>query len=93
MASKQTYPCFQCRKAGHEVMVFLDGKDEQGRTKYLNEDGARHTHVGSSHSSQQQRQQRQQQQVQPTIADILVQIKLLSQKVDKLLEASNDFEQ
>jgi hypothetical protein len=53
MASKQTYPCFACRKAGHEVQVFLDGKDEQGRTKYLNEDGTKHTHLGSSSSQQQ----------------------------------------
>lgn len=44
MASKQTYPCFACRKAGHEVPVYLDGKDEQGRTKYLNEDGTKHAH-------------------------------------------------
>lgn len=62
MASKQTYPCFACRKAGHEVQVFLDGKDEQGRTKYLNEDGTRHTHLGSS--SQQQQQQQPQQHTQ-----------------------------
>ena len=35
----KTCPCFSCEKAGHEVYVFLDGKDEQGKTKYLNEDG------------------------------------------------------
>ena len=50
MASKQSYPCFACRKAGHEVHVFLDGNDDQGHTKCLNEDGARHTHLGSSAS-------------------------------------------
>ena len=44
MASKQTYPCFACRKAGYEIPVYLDGKDEQGRTKYLNEDGTKHIH-------------------------------------------------
>ena len=44
VASKQTYPCFACRKAGYEVLVYLDGKDEQGRTKYLNEDGTKHFH-------------------------------------------------
>jgi hypothetical protein len=26
------------------VQVFLDGKDEEGRTKYLNEDGTKHIH-------------------------------------------------
>lgn len=44
MASKQTYPCFACRKAGYEIPVYLDGKDEQGHTKYLNEDGTKHVH-------------------------------------------------
>ena len=57
MASRKTYPCFVCQKAGHdEVLVFLDGKDEQGRTKYLNEDGTRHTHLGSQQQTQQQQQ-------------------------------------
>jgi hypothetical protein len=46
-ASKQTYPCFACRKAGYEIPVYLDGKDEQGRTKYLNEDGTKHFHKTS----------------------------------------------
>jgi hypothetical protein len=45
MASKQTYPCFACRKAGYEIPVYLDGKDpETGKTKYLNEDGTKHVH-------------------------------------------------
>jgi hypothetical protein len=44
MASKQMYPCFACRKAGYEIPVYLDGKDEQGRTKYLNEDRTNHVH-------------------------------------------------
>jgi hypothetical protein len=42
--SRKSYPCYACQRAGHEVQVFLDGKDEQGRTKYLNEDGTRHIH-------------------------------------------------
>ena len=58
MASRKTYPCFACQKAGHdEVQVLLDGKDEQGRTKYLNEDGTRHTHLGSGRPQQQQQQE------------------------------------
>jgi hypothetical protein len=45
MASKSTYPCFACRKAGYEIPVYLDGKDpETGKTKYLNEDGSKHEH-------------------------------------------------
>jgi hypothetical protein len=44
----------KCLKAGHEVQVFLDGKDEQGRTKYLNEDDTKHSHFGSDNPQQQQ---------------------------------------
>jgi hypothetical protein len=82
VASKQTYPCFACRKAGHEVMVFLDGKDEQGRTKYMNEDGTKHTHLGSS---QQQAQQQQQSLKSTNDVDLVLEIKLLHQKVDRIL--------
>ena len=59
MASRKTYTCFVCQKAGHEVQVFLDGKDEQGHTKYLNEDMAKHTHLGTSSSNLQQPPQQQ----------------------------------
>lgn len=88
MASKQTYPCFACRKAGHEVQVFLDGKEEQGRTKYLNEDGTRHTHLGSSSQQQQQQQPQQHTQrplKQPQDVDLVLEVKLLHQKLDKVL--------
>jgi hypothetical protein len=44
MASKQTYPCFACRKAGFKAPVLLDGNDDQGKTKYLNEDGTKRIH-------------------------------------------------
>jgi hypothetical protein len=44
MASKQTYPCFACRKVGFEVPVLLGGNDDQDKTKYLNEDGTKHIH-------------------------------------------------
>ncbi len=56
MASKQLYPCFACRKAGYEIPVYLDGKDEQGHTKYLNEDGTRHIHKVQVTQAQQQAQ-------------------------------------
>ena len=69
MASRKSYPCFACQKAGYDdVMVLLDGKDEQGRTKYLNEDGTKHTHLGSSSQQPQAQPQPQQQgQVYTTI--------------------------
>jgi hypothetical protein len=58
-ASRRTYTCFVCQKAGHEVQVYLDGKDEQGRTKYLNEYGTKHTHLGSNSSQSQSQSQPQ----------------------------------
>lgn len=89
MASKITYPCFQCRKSGHDVQVFLDGKDEQGHTKYLNEDMTRHTHLGSSSSNLEQ--QHEQQVV--TISDLALQVKLtqqtLERKMDSIIELLN----
>jgi hypothetical protein len=58
MASRRTYECFQCRDKGFpNVQVFLDGKDDQGKTKYLESDGqTRHIHQGSSAPTQLQQQ-------------------------------------
>ena len=39
MASPRTYECFVCKRNGIDNdQVYLDGKDGEGRTKYLNED-------------------------------------------------------
>jgi hypothetical protein len=81
MTSKQTYPCFACRKAGFEVQVFLDGKDEQGRTKYLNEDGTSHFHQGSSQTQQQEQSQPQQQSKD----EIMPLLKTMNAKLDRLI--------
>jgi hypothetical protein len=53
MASKQLYPCFSCRRVGYEIPVYLDGKDAEGRTKYLNEDGTKHIHKTKQELPQQ----------------------------------------
>jgi hypothetical protein len=55
MASKQTYPCFACRKAGFQVLVFLDGKDEQGKTIYKNLDMTPHQHRITNQQEQSSR--------------------------------------
>lgn len=47
MTSK-TYTCFACQKAGSSQQVVLDGKDEHGKTVYLNTDGSSHIHVRSA---------------------------------------------
>jgi hypothetical protein len=81
MASKQPWECFVCKSNGFAgTMVYLAGKDEQGRAIRLEADGSPHIHKSKAPSQQQQQQQRE-----PTIADVLMQIKLLHQKVDKLL--------
>lgn len=52
MASKQTYPCFACKKAGFDnVMVLLDGKTADGKTIYKNPDMTAHIHKSSNDSS------------------------------------------
>ena len=94
MASRKTYPCFVCQKAGHdEVLEFLDGKDEQGRTKYLN--GIRHTHLGSSQQQTQPQsttlpthQQLQQQGHGSTTvipSSELMQLKIVNAKLDRII--------
>lgn len=45
MASRKSYECFVCKRQGFEdVQVFLDGKDDQGKTIYKNEDMTPHQH-------------------------------------------------
>ena len=85
MASKQTYPCFVCRKAGHEVQVFLDGKDELRRTKYLSEDGTKHTHLGSSSSSTSSHQQQQQIDNSTTVVSESTQLRIMNAKLDRIV--------
>lgn len=80
MASRKTYSCYVCQKAGHDIQVFLDGKDEQGRTKYLNEDMTKHTHLGSSSSISQE-----QQLASTTIVTELTSIKIINAKLDRII--------
>lgn len=45
MASRKPYECFRCRDNGFpNIMVYLAGKDEQGKTIQLEEDGMTHQH-------------------------------------------------
>jgi hypothetical protein len=81
MASKQLYPCFACRKAGYEIPVYLDGKDEQGRTKYLNEDGTKHVHKTRATASDS-RSDRSSDEAEDSVKNLLVTI---NEKLDRLL--------
>ncbi|MGE5662094.1 MAG: hypothetical protein ACM3X1_07595 [Ignavibacteriales bacterium] len=45
MASKQTYECYVCKRNNFPgVRVYLDGKTEDGKTIYKNEDMSPHQH-------------------------------------------------
>jgi hypothetical protein len=85
MASRRTYTCFVCEKTGHQIQVFLDGKDEQGRTKYLNEDMTIHTHLGSSQPMQQQQTQEQPQQGSSTIVTTEPTSLKINAKLDRII--------
>ncbi|MGH9953968.1 MAG: hypothetical protein ACRD5J_20320 [Nitrososphaeraceae archaeon] len=37
--SKQTFECFVCKKQGFNERVYLAGKDANGKTIYISEDG------------------------------------------------------
>lgn len=91
MASRKTYTCFVCQKAGHDVQVFLDGKDEVGHTKYLNEDMTRHTHLGSSQQQQQQPpQDNPGSKANPSERMIIAMLEGLTNKMDYVLKLLND---
>lgn len=75
MASKQTYECFQCKKNGFpDVRVYLDGKTEDGKTIYKNEDMTPHQHKQQTKQpAQQAKQQQPQAEPFPKISDESVQ--------------------
>lgn len=62
MASKQTYECYICKRNNFpNVRVYLDGKTEDGKTIYKNEDMSPH-----QHKQKQQQQQQQSGRINPT---------------------------
>jgi hypothetical protein len=45
--SRKPYECYYCRDHGFpDTMVYLAGKDDQGKTIQLEEDGTEHVHKG-----------------------------------------------
>jgi hypothetical protein len=60
LASRWMYECYVCKRVGIEgVKVYLDGKDSEGRTKYLNTDMTPHTHQSIAAKDHQQSPQKQ----------------------------------
>jgi hypothetical protein len=76
MASKQTYECYVCKRNGFpETRVYLDGKTEDGKTIYKNEDMSTHQH--------KQQQQQPQSQSEPTY------VRVLNAKLDRIIALLN----
>jgi hypothetical protein len=77
MASKQTYECYVCKRQGFEnVRVFLDGKTEDGKTIYKNEDMSAHVHKGTIGTSSKTAQK---------LHVDSVSLDVLNQKLDEIL--------
>ena len=81
MASKSTYECFVCKANGFAgTLVYLAGKDDKGRAIRLEDDGVTpHQHKSKAPSQQVQQEQAQRQ------PDLFLEIKLISQKLDKVI--------
>jgi hypothetical protein len=81
MASPRTYECLVCKRNGiDDVLVYLNGKDTEGRTRYLNEDMSTHTHQGTSTSTQQLMTTKQ-----PSNEQIVPLLRIINTKLDRLL--------
>ena len=89
MASKQKYECFRCRDNGYpSTMVYLAGKDEQGKTIYVEEDGIGHIHKirqQQPQSRQPQSQQQQQQQQSTDSINPMPLLRLMDAKMDRII--------
>lgn len=60
MGSKQTYECYVCKRNGfNDIRVYLDGKTEDGKTIYKNEDMSSHQHKAKQPGQAEQPQQSQ----------------------------------
>lgn len=78
--SRKPYECFRCRDNGFpNTQVYLSGKDEQGKTVYVEEDGTAHQH------KVKQEQQSQQQQGSPTVVTEPTSMKIINAKLDRII--------
>ena len=80
MASKQTYECYVCKRNGFaDIRVYLDGKTEDGKTIYRNEDMLPHVH------KQAKQQQSQPQQQSSIIVTEPTSLKIINAKLDRII--------
>lgn len=89
MASKEKYECFRCLDNGFpNTMVYLAGKDKQGKTIYVEMDGTGHTHKTSQQPKSPQmrsQQQHQQQQLSPDPPSPMPLLRLMDAKMDRII--------
>jgi hypothetical protein len=82
MASKQTYECYVCKRNGFpDIRVFLDGKTEEGKTIYKNEDMTSHQHK----TKQPEQEQQSQPQASTTIVTEPTSVKIINAKLDRII--------
>jgi hypothetical protein len=86
MANPWMYECFTCKRNGvGGVVVYLDGKGVEGRTKYPNKDKTSHIHQTNGTAVQQSLTSRQ-----PTDEQLVPLLRIINAKLDRLLsEVSN----
>jgi len=81
MTSPRAYECFVCKRQGvGGVQVYLDGKDTEGRTKYLNDDMTTHIHQGNTTSTQLLNAPQQ-----TSKEDVIPLLRIINAKLDRLL--------
>jgi hypothetical protein len=79
MASRKPYECFKCRDNGFpETMVYLAGKDDQGKTVYIEEDGTGHVH-------KTQTQTKSSSNGSTTVVSESTQLKIINAKLDRVI--------
>ena len=84
--SRKPYECFKCRDNGFpNTLVFLAGKDDQGRTIQLEEDGAKHIHKTKEQVQQKQQQPQQQQSSNIVTEPTSTSIKIINAKLDRII--------
>ena len=83
MASRNTYECYICKKNGFpETRVYLDGKTEDGKTIYKNEDLTPHQHKSEAESPQN----RAQKSSFDTVVTEPTSLKSINTKLDRIIE-------
>jgi hypothetical protein len=76
--SRKPYECFRCRDNGFpNTQVYLAGKDEQGKTVYIEEDGTAHQH--------KIKQEQQQSPGSTTLVTEPTVMKIINAKLDRII--------